>query len=98
MSAVVCAIAVRRDEGPAVAGGVNCGMVCGLVVRMATWACAFARTSDSDQWLITSTSANTSLGHCALAALSVFNFFRSGASPPDIRVGAVGLVAPWAGR
>jgi uncharacterized protein (DUF1800 family) len=95
LSAVVRAILLDEEaRGAAAAGGVNYGKVREPVVRMANWARAFGATSSSGRWLITSTSANTSLGQSALTAPSVFNFFRPGYSPPNSRVGAAGLVAP----
>jgi hypothetical protein len=73
---------------------VNYGKVREPIVRMAHWARAFNATSTSGDWLITTTSGNTSLGQSALTSPSVFNFFRPGYSPPNSRVGAAGLVAP----
>jgi len=64
------------------------------VVRMANWMRAFGATSQSANWLTGSTSANTSLGQSALNSPSVFNFWRPGYSPPNTRMGALGLVAP----
>jgi len=95
MSAVVRAILLDEEARSAtVANGVNYGKVREPIVRMAHWARAFGATSGSGDWLITSTSANTSLGQSALTSPSVFNFFRPGYSPPNSRVGAAGLVAP----
>jgi uncharacterized protein (DUF1800 family) len=78
----------------AAAANLNAGKIREPVVRLAHWARAFNATSASGQWLITSTSANTSLGQSPLTAPSVFNFFRPGYSPPNTRMGAQGLVAP----
>ena len=64
------------------------------LVRYAQWARTFNATSASGEWLIPSTSANTSLGQSALNSPSVFNFFRPGYSPPNTRLGSAGLVAP----
>ncbi|TAJ72224.1 MAG: DUF1800 domain-containing protein [Phenylobacterium sp.] len=94
MSAVVRAILLDPEARSAPAGDVNAGKLREPVVRMAHWARAFGAASQSGQWLIPSTSANTSLGQSALTAPSVFNFFRPGYAPPNTRVGAAGLVAP----
>ena len=64
------------------------------VIRVTNWMRAFGATSVSGNYLITSTSANTSLGQSALASPSVFNFYRPGYIPPNTRLGAQGLTAP----
>jgi uncharacterized protein (DUF1800 family) len=51
------------------------------MVRLANWMRAFSATSVSGNYLITSTSANTSLGQSPLASPSVFNFYRPGYIP-----------------
>ena len=95
MSAVVRAILLDAEaRNAAAAAGANFGKVREPLVRYATWARAFGAASASGEWLIPSTSANTSLGQSALTAPSVFNFFRPGYSPPNSRVGSAGLVAP----
>jgi uncharacterized protein (DUF1800 family) len=95
MSAVVRAILLDEEaRSAAVAMGVNYGKLREPVVRVAHWARAFNATSQTGNWLIASTSANTSLGQSALTSPSVFNFFRPGYAPPNTRVGAAGLVAP----
>jgi uncharacterized protein (DUF1800 family) len=95
MSAVVRAILLDPEARSAtLAADANAGKLREPVVRMAHWARAFGATSQSGQWLIASTSANTSLGQSALTAPSVFNFFRPGYTPPNSRVGAANLVAP----
>jgi len=95
MAAVVRAILLDAEARSAgTAAGLNYGKVREPVVRIANWARAFNATSASGDWLIASTSANTSLGQSALTSPSVFNFFRPGYSPPNSRVGAAGLVAP----
>jgi uncharacterized protein (DUF1800 family) len=72
----------------------NSGKLREPVVRMANWMRTFNATSQSGEWQVGSTSANTSLGQSVLTAPSVFNFFRPGYSPPNTRVGQAGLVAP----
>ena len=95
MSAVVRAILLDPDARSAeLATGVNYGKVREPLVRMAHWARAFNATSQTGTWLITSTSANTSLGQSALTSPSVFNFYRPGYVPPNTRVGNAGLVGP----
>jgi len=95
MSAVVRAILLDEEARSAtISTGVNYGKVREPLVRVAHWARAFGATSASGTWLITSTSANTSLGQSALTSPSVFNFYRPGYAPPNSRVGDAGLVAP----
>lgn len=95
MSAVVRAILLDAEARSATtADGPNYGKAREPLVRFANWARAFNAASASGEWLIPSTSANTSLGQSALTAPSVFNFFRPGYSPPSTKIGAAGLVAP----
>lgn len=95
MAAVVRAILLDPEARDATtAQGVNYGKLREPVVRLAHWARAFGATSQSGDWMIPSTSANTSLGQSALSSPSVFNFFRPGYSPPNTRIGAANLVGP----
>ena len=95
MAAVVRAILLDSEaRGAATAADPNFGKVREPIVRLANWARAFNATSASGDYLITSTSANTSLSQSPLTAPSVFNFFRPGYSPPNSRIGNAGLVAP----
>lgn len=64
------------------------------VVRLANWMRAFSAASQSGNWLMTSTSANTSLGESALTSSSVFNFWRPGYAPPNTQLAAHNLLAP----
>lgn len=64
------------------------------MIRMANWMRAFGATSVSGNYLLNSTSANTSLSQSALASPSVFNFFRPGYIPPNTRLGTANLTAP----
>jgi uncharacterized protein (DUF1800 family) len=65
------------------------------VIRVTNWARSFGATSQTGNFLITSTSANTSLNQAPLASPSVFNFWRPGFSPPTTtRLGQNNLVAP----
>jgi uncharacterized protein (DUF1800 family) len=64
------------------------------MIRMTNWMRAFGATSVSGNYLLNSTSGNTSLGQSALASPSVFNFFRPGYVPPNTRAGAQNLTVP----
>ncbi|WP_428149936.1 DUF1800 domain-containing protein [Brevundimonas sp.] len=64
------------------------------IIRLTNWIRAFGATSVSGGYLITSTSANTSLGQSPLTSPSVFNFYRPGYIPPNTRLGAQSLTAP----
>lgn len=95
MAAVVRAILLDTEARTTpTASDPNFGKMREPVVRMANWMRAFDATSQSGDWLITSTSANTSLNQSALTSPSVFNFFRPGYSPPNTRMGAQGLTVP----
>lgn len=95
MAAVVRAILLDPEARSAsLIDGPNYGKVREPMIRLANWARAFNATSGSGDWLIPSTSANTSLSQSALTAPSVFNFFRPGYSPPNTRLGAAGQLAP----
>ena len=93
MGSVVRAI-LLDTEARTLPIGNNSGKVREPIVRMANWMRAFGASSDSGDWRIGPTSANTSLGQTALTSPSVFNFFRPGYTPPNSRIGAAGLVAP----
>lgn len=65
------------------------------VVRVTNWARSFAATSQTGNFLITSTSANTSLNQSPLTSPSVFNFWRPGFTPPaTTQLGQNMLLAP----
>lgn len=95
MAAVVRAILldVEARDMTAVNSG-TFGKVREPMIRLTNWMRAFGATSVSGNYLITSTSGNTSLGQSALTAPSVFNFYRPGYVPPNTRLGAAGLNAP----
>jgi len=84
--------AEARDVGTA--SSATFGKIREPVIRMTNWMRAFGATSVSGNYLLNSTSANTSLGQSALASPSVFNFFRPGYVPPNTRLGAQNLTAP----
>ena len=95
MAAVVRAILLDADARDMTAvNSSTFGKVREPMVRLTNWMRAFGATSVSGNYLITSTSGNTSLGQSALAAPSVFNFYRPGYVPPNTRLGAAGLNAP----
>jgi uncharacterized protein (DUF1800 family) len=64
------------------------------VIRLANWMRAFYTSSQSGTWLMSSTSANTSLSQSPLTSSSVFNFWRPGYVPPNTQLGAQNLYAP----
>ncbi len=64
------------------------------MIRLANWMRAFGATSVSGNYLVGSTSANTSLGQSPLTSPSVFNFYRPGYVPPNTRLGSANLTAP----
>ncbi len=65
------------------------------LIRLANWARAFNVTSQTGNYLITSTSSNTSLSQSPLSSPSVFNFWRPGFTPPGTtQLGQRTLVAP----
>ena len=64
------------------------------ILRMADWMRAFSVTSQSGNWLMTSTSSNTSLGQSALTSSSVFNFWPPGYAPPNTQLALHNLLSP----
>ncbi len=67
------------------------------IVRFVHWMRAFnARSTDGRFLLGTVSDPATQLAQTPMYAPSVFNFFRPGYTPPNSRVGALGLVAPEA--
>ena len=96
MAAVVRAILTDADaRNMAAASSVDFGKLREPVIRVANWARAFGATSQTGNYLITSTSANTSLNQSPLSSPSVFNFWRPGFTPPaTTQLGQRSLVAP----
>lgn len=77
------------------AGSASFGKLREPVMRLASWARAFNATSQTGNFLITSTSANTSLNQSPLTSPSVFNFWRPGFVPPSTtQLGSRSLFAP----
>ena len=96
MTAVVTAILTdteARDTTTDVASA-SFGKLREPVVRLANWMRAFSVISQSGNWLMTSTSANTSLGESPLTAGSVFNFWPPGYAPPNTQLAAHNLLSP----
>jgi len=95
MAAVVRAILLDPEARSATtAADPNFGKVREPMIRVTNWARAFGAASASGEFMIPSTSANTSLSQSPLTAPSVFNFFRPGYSPPNTRIGNAQLLAP----
>ena len=97
LSAVVKAVltdAEARDIAAA-SSSVSFGKLREPVIRVTNWARAFGATSQGGNWLITSTSANTSLNQSPLTSPTVFNFWRPGFTPPaTTELGQRALLAP----
>ncbi len=95
LAAVVRAILLDADARDMAAVTTSSfGKIREPMIRLANWMRAFGATSVSGNYLVNSTSGSLSLGQSALAAPSVFNFFRPGYVPPNTRLGAAGLNAP----
>jgi uncharacterized protein (DUF1800 family) len=95
MAAVVRAVLLDSEARNMSAGvDANFGKLREPIIRMTGVMRAFNATSTNGQWPINSTSASTSLGQSPMASPSVFNFFRPGYSPPNTKIGSLGLVAP----
>ena len=96
MAAVVRAVLTDADARNAAAvSSVDFGKLREPVIRVTNWARAFGATSQTGNYLITSTSANTSLSQSPLSSPSVFNFWRPGFTPPaTTQLGQRSLVAP----
>ncbi|MFC5346213.1 DUF1800 family protein [Brevundimonas staleyi] len=95
LKAVVRAIVLDPEaRSPALAATPGYGKLREPVIRLSNWMRAFGATSISGNYLITSTSANTSLGQSPLSSPSVFNFYRPGYVPPNTRAGDQNLTVP----
>ncbi|HVY88415.1 MAG TPA: DUF1800 domain-containing protein [Hyphomonadaceae bacterium] len=96
MGAVVSAVLTDSEARDiSVASSTSFGKLREPVVRLANWARAFGATSQTGNWLITSTSANTSLNQAPLTSPSVFNFWRPGFTPPGTtQLGSRNLLSP----
>jgi uncharacterized protein (DUF1800 family) len=96
MAAVVKAILMDAEARDAsVSSSTSFGKLREPVIRVANWARAFGARSQTGNFLITSTSANTSLNQTPLTSPSVFNFWRPGFVPPGTtQLGQRNLVAP----
>lgn len=95
LKAVIKAILLDREaRDVSLAATPSYGKLREPLIRVTNWMRAFGATSISGNYLITSTSANTSLGQSALSSPSVFNFYRPGYVPPNTRLGDQSLTAP----
>ncbi|MDP3738868.1 MAG: DUF1800 domain-containing protein [Hyphomonadaceae bacterium] len=96
MAAVVRAVLTDPEaRNMAAVSSVDFGKLREPVIRVTNWARAFAATSQTGNYLITSTSANTSLSQSPMTSPSVFNFWRPGFTPPaTTQLGQRSLVAP----
>jgi uncharacterized protein (DUF1800 family) len=96
MAAVFKAILMDPEARDAsVASSASFGKLREPVIRLANWGRAFNVRSQTGNFLITSTSANTSLNQTPLTSPSVFNFWRPGFVPPGTtQLGQRNLVAP----
>jgi uncharacterized protein (DUF1800 family) len=96
MAAVIRAILTDAEaRNMASVGLADFGKLREPVIRLANWARAFGPTSQTGNFLISSTSANTSLNQSPLTSPSVFNFWRPGFTPPaTTQLGQRSLLAP----
>ncbi|MGV3577880.1 DUF1800 domain-containing protein [Brevundimonas sp.] len=95
LKAVIKAILLDREARDlSLAATPSFGKLREPMIRLTNWMRAFGATSISGNYLITSTSANTSLGQSPLSSPSVFNFYRPGYVPPNTRLGDQNLTAP----
>ncbi|WGM30482.1 DUF1800 domain-containing protein [Brevundimonas sp. NIBR11] len=95
LKAVVKAILLDPEaRNSALAATPTYGKLREPLIRVTNWMRAFGAASISGNYLITSTSANTSLGQSPLSSPSVFNFYRPGYVPPNTRLGDQNLTAP----
>jgi uncharacterized protein (DUF1800 family) len=95
MAAVITAVLTDPEARDAtVVSSKTFGKLREPVIRLANWMRGFGATSQSGTWLMTSTSANTSLSQSPLTSGSVFNFWRPGYVPPNTQLGAQNLYAP----
>jgi uncharacterized protein (DUF1800 family) len=92
MAAVVRAILLDTEARSA--GDVTYGKLKEPIFRLANWMRSFETVSQSGNWLMGSTSANTSLGQSPLTSPSVFNFYRPGYVPPRSTLGTKGMLGP----
>jgi uncharacterized protein (DUF1800 family) len=96
LAAVVRAILIDAEaRDMAAVNSPSFGKLREPVIRVANWARAFGAASRTGNFLIPSTSGNTSLSQSPLSSPSVFNFWRPGFTPPaTTQLGQRSLVAP----
>ena len=93
LSAVIKAI-LLDTEARSLSTDVTYGKIREPVIRLTHFMRAFEATSTSNNWRMTSTSAQTSLNQSPLTSASVFNFYRPGFIPPNTTLGGKNKVAP----
>jgi uncharacterized protein (DUF1800 family) len=93
LSAVIKAI-LLDSEARSLSTDVTYGKIREPVIRLTHFMRAFEATSTSNNWRMTSTSAQTSLNQSPLTSASVFNFYRPGFIPPNTTLGGKNKVAP----
>ncbi|WP_235074333.1 DUF1800 domain-containing protein [Asticcacaulis sp. AC466] len=81
-------------EARAISGDASYGKLREPILRLGNWMRSFEVTSTSGNWLMGSTSAQTSLNQSPLTSPSVFNFYRPGYVPPNSILGGKKKVAP----
>lgn len=96
MAAVVRAVLMDPEaRDMSAVGSASFGKLREPVIRVTNWARSFGAASQTGNFLITSTSANTSLNQSPMSSPSVFNFWRPGFTPPaTTQLGQRSLVAP----
>lgn len=95
LAAVFKAILLDSEARNARPGNRYAGKVREPIVRLAQWARTFKAGSLNDSNYIGELSdPATQLGQSPQRSPSVFNFFRPGFTPPNSRLGELGLVAP----
>jgi uncharacterized protein (DUF1800 family) len=97
MKAVIKAVLLDPEARTTLVVGGTQGKLREPVVRFIHWLRSFnARSTDGRFLLGTVSDPATQLAQTPMYSPSVFNFFRPGYTPPNSRVGTLGLVAPEA--
>ncbi len=97
MKAVIKAVLLDPEARMAPVANSTSGKLREPVVRFVHWMRSFnAKSTDGRFLLSTVSDPATQLAQTPMYSPSVFNFFRPGYTPPNSRVGLLGLVAPEA--
>lgn len=97
MKAVIKAVLLDPEARTTLVANSTQGKLREPVVRFVHWMRSFnARSTDGRFLLGTVSDPATQLAQTPMYSPSVFNFFRPGYTPPNSRVGTLGLVAPEA--